>query len=83
MKYLINERDWKGQYDSIPSGWKTFCGEEDIETGGDCFAQVFIKGKPKRKLSGQEVYHLRNKLLSEDVKGYELDVEDDRVVIEK
>lgn len=80
---MVVTRDWKGQYDSKAAGWTLFCGEKDIETGGDCFAQVFKSGgEPRDKLSGQEVYDLYQRLMSENIKGYDLDVTND-IVTEK
>ena len=83
-KWLVSKRDWKGSYeDNTPIGWEMLCNEHEIVTGGDSLAQVFIQGKPKKTLSGQQVYDLRNKLEEEDVRGYDLDSKDYSIVIEK
>jgi len=81
--YKIIIRDWKGIYDEAPKGWKFFAGEESINTGGDFFATIFSKGRSVKKMSGQEIYDIHDSLLcGEDINGYDLDSEDDSILIE-
>ena len=73
-KYIIETRDWKGSYsERMPKGWKLFGSEDEIETGGDCFAQIFYKGKPKAKKTPQEIYDIYESLLcnSGKIEGHE------------
>ena len=80
-KYLIITRDWKGKYDLDDAvGMILVGGEEDIETGGDCFAMVFSENKTKR--SAQEIYDIHQKLDDDDVEGFAYDDKDEYVVIE-
>ena len=70
--YYVNIRDWKGSYDGVGKGWKMFAGEEDIETGGDCYATIFYKGKLEKNKTGQDIYDIYEKLLAgEEVEGYD------------
>jgi hypothetical protein len=88
-KYMIVTRDWKGSYDEkMPKGWKLFGQEDDIQTGQDCYAMIFYKGKPKQKKTPQEIYNIYESLFSEDVKGFSNDVDsegfrEDKIIIEK
>lgn len=72
MKYKIKTRDWKGTYGHMADveGWVIVGGEDDIETGGDCFALVFCSGK-KPDLNPQEAYDLYQLLNDvDDISGY-------------
>jgi hypothetical protein len=82
-RYYVATRDWKGSYRKAPVGWELLAGEDEIKTNGDSLAQVFVKGKPKQRLSGQEVWDLHEVLLSRDDDKYELDPKDYDVVIER
>jgi len=84
MKYLIMTRDWKGTYDSIPAEWKLLYNESQIDTGGDCYAQILCQGKKKININGQELYHLWNALLcGEEIMDYKLDDKNDKIIMEK
>jgi hypothetical protein len=81
-KYRIVTRDWKGTYslgDKV-NGMVFVGGEDNIETGGDCFALVFAENKTK--LSAQEIYDIYEKLQSEKVEGFLNDFNDQDVIIE-
>ena len=70
-KYFIMTRDWKGTFDSLPGkGWKVFATEDEIDTGQDCYAQIFYKGKLEKDKTGQDIYNIYERLMSEDVDGY-------------
>lgn len=83
MKFKIRTRDWKGSYDSSTVGWKLFASEDTIETGQDCFAEVFCKGeKCTLNIKGQEIYDIHETILcGEDVAGYDLDEKNDSILI--
>ncbi len=82
-KYMIRTRDWKGSYDPFPKGWKTFGDEDEIQTGQDCYATIFVKGKPKYKKTPQEIYDICETLDNEDVEGFSKKFMDDKLIVEK
>lgn len=80
-RYIVITRDWKGQYClNGVIGMRLVGGEEDVETGGDCFCMVF--SEKETKWSAQEIYDIHNSLNEEDVEGFTYDPEDQDAVIE-
>lgn len=82
MPFKIRTRDWKGTYNDSVVGWELFASEDKILTGGDSFAEVFIKGEFNKNIDGQEIYDIHQALLGgENVLGYDLDEKDDSILI--
>ena len=79
-KYRIVTRDWKGIYSfgNKVNGMIFVGGENDIETGGDCYALVFAENQTK--LSAQEIYDIHIRLISEKVEGFICDFNEDAII---
>lgn len=85
MKFKFRTRDWKGSYhDSSVKGWELFATENEINTGKDCFTEIYIKDKCEVKITGQDIYDIYESLLCGDVvDGYVLDEKEDSILIKK
>ena len=69
MKYKIVTRDWKGINDRLDDvkGWCLFGAEDEIDTGGDCFAMIFSEQPVTNPTkTPQEIYDINNELMDVD-----------------